>query len=81
MKKKQRTPEQSSAAEARARRVRDISVEVYKRRLEHDSRSGAVARMLAADADGGAKLRIRAAFYDVVVSIVLDIIENEGRES
>lgn len=47
-------------------RVRDLSVEVYKRRLEDSSGggSGAVERMLENDADGGKKLRLRAASYD-----------------
>ena len=43
--------------------IRDISVEVYKRRLEESSKGG-VARMIEGDKDRGEKLRGRAAAYD-----------------
>lgn len=41
-------------------RIRDISLAVYKLKIG----APGVARMLAADADGGMKLRNRAASYD-----------------
>lgn len=44
-------------------KVRDISVEVYKARLD-DASPGSAERMLTKDADGGAKLRERAGSYD-----------------
>lgn len=44
-------------------KVRNVSVEVYKARLE-DASPGGAARMLAKDADDGARLRERAGSYD-----------------
>ena len=43
--------------------IRDISEKVYRQRLE-DSCKGDTQRMLDKDADGGVKLRSRAASYD-----------------
>lgn len=40
--------------------IRDISLAVYRQKVGE----AGVARMLAADADGGVKLRNRAASYD-----------------
>lgn len=56
--------------------VRNISVEVYKRRLEDSSGggTGAVERMLAKDDDGGAKLRGRAASYDALTRAYLAVL-------
>ena len=46
--------------------IRDISVAIYKMRLDDPSGGGhgAVERMLAKDGDAGQKLRGRAASYD-----------------
>jgi hypothetical protein len=52
--------------------IRDLSVRVYKLRLEASSK-GAVARMLAKDADGGEKLRGRAESYDPLTRAYLTI--------
>ena len=60
--------------------VRDISVEVYKRRLDLTSYGGrdttATERMLKADGDGGEKLRIRAGSYDPLTRIYLEVLKN-----
>lgn len=60
-----------------AERVRDISVDVYKIRLEHSSGggSGAVERMLKDDDDGGVKLRGRAESYDVLTRAYLEVLD------
>jgi len=50
--------------------VRDISVAVYKVRLGRDDAD----RMLKKDADGGAKLRRRAAAYDALTVAYLDLL-------
>lgn len=55
-----------------AARLRDISVAVYRKRLIQDSGPGADERMLAKDADGGLKMRNRAAIYDGIVRAVLE---------
>jgi hypothetical protein len=49
-----------------AEKITDLSVVVYKIRLEDATGGGegAVARMLAKDGDGGKKLRGRAEAYD-----------------
>lgn len=57
--------------------IRDISVEVYKRRLE-DSCRGDTERMLKKDAekdpnDNGKKLRGRAACYDPLTRHYVDL--------
>lgn len=44
--------------------VRELSVRVYKLRLEADNGKGAVERMIAKDEDNGEKLASRAAAYD-----------------
>lgn len=54
--------------------IRDISVAVYKQRLE-DACKGAVERMLAKDADGGQKLRGRAASYDPLTRAYLKFFD------
>lgn len=50
--------------------VRDISLAVYKMKLGQT----AVDRMLAADNDGGAKLRRRAASYDATTICYLNAL-------
>ncbi len=50
--------------------VRDISVAVYKARLG----AADTARMLAADGDGGVKLRQRAASYDPLTRAYVEIL-------
>lgn len=52
-----------------ADQVRDISVAVYKIRLED-----AVARMIEKDKDGGEKLRGRAASYDGMTRAYLEVL-------
>lgn len=54
-------------------RVRDVSVEVYKARLE-DNRAGAVARMLEKDGDDGKALRGRAASYDALTRVYMRVL-------
>lgn len=58
--------------------VRDISVAIYKMRLEQPSGGGkgAVARMLEEDNDGGQKLRNRAGAYDALTRCYLEVLEN-----
>lgn len=53
--------------------IRDISVAVYKARLEASSK-GAVDRMLESDADDGRRLRGRAAAYDPLTRAYLEIL-------
>jgi hypothetical protein len=55
-------------------RVRDISVAVYRKRIVQDSGPGADERMLAKDADGGLKMRNRAAAYDPLTRAYLDVL-------
>lgn len=57
--------------------VRDISVLVFKMRLEAPSGGGkgAVARMIEADKDNGEKLRSRAACYDALTRCYLEIAQ------
>lgn len=59
-----------------ADQVRDISVAVYKIRLEDASGGGkdAVARMIEKDKDGGEKLRGRAASYDGMTRAYLEVL-------
>ena len=59
--------------------IRDISVEVYKIRLEQDCKNN-VKWMLEKDAekdpnDNGKKLRGRAAFYDVLTRVYLQVLD------
>lgn len=55
--------------------VRDLGVEVYKRRLS----SGDMGkRMIEEDADGGAKLRSRAAIYDEILHEALRALYEQG---
>lgn len=56
--------------------IRDLSEKVYRADLEHPTGGGegAVARMLEKDSDGGVKLRGRAAAYDKLSRIYLDIL-------
>lgn len=61
-----------TAAE-RAKRIRDISVAVYAKRLDQECK-GNSERMLAADNDGGAKMRGRAAAYDSLTRAYLDVL-------
>ena len=51
--------------------IRDVSVEIYKIRLEDKSGGGrgAVARMIEQDGDTGQKLRGRAASYDPLTRV------------
>lgn len=56
-------------------KVRDISVAIYKMRLgERDT-----ARMLAKDADGGAKLRERAKAYDILTRCYMKVLKTEPK--
>lgn len=55
-------------------RLRDISVAVYRKRLIQDSGPGADERMLAKDADGGLKMRGRAASYDPLTRAYLEVL-------
>lgn len=61
-----------TAAE-RAKRIRDISVAVYQRRLDQECHGNA-ERMLAKDNDNGAKMRGRAAAYDSLTRAYLDVL-------
>lgn len=56
--------------------IRNISERVYRIRLEHSTGGGpgAVQRMLEKDADDGAKLRNRAAFYDGPTRAYLEVL-------
>lgn len=51
-------------------KIRDISVEVYKKMLDR----GDLERMLAKDDDGGKKLRSRAGIYDNAVRATLEVL-------
>jgi hypothetical protein len=61
-----------TAAE-RAKQIRDISVAVYAKRLNQECH-GSADRMLAKDADGGLKMRGRAAAYDPLTRAYLDVL-------
>jgi hypothetical protein len=56
--------------------ITDLSVEVYKLRLEHSTGGGkgAVARMLEKDADDGKKLRGRAEAYNALTRAYLEVL-------
>lgn len=56
--------------------IRDVSVEVYKKRLGDDD----TRRMLEKDSDGGAKLKNRAASYDGLTRAYLDAFYEFGFE-
>lgn len=60
----------------KAARVTDVSVEVYKMRLEDKSGGGpgAVQRMLDDDGDGGVKLRRRAEAYDPLTRCYMKLL-------
>lgn len=60
----------------RAEEIRDISVEVYKLRLDSswNRGKGAVERMLEKDNDGGVKLRERAGAYDALTRAYLAVL-------
>lgn len=60
-----------SGAALVASRIRDISVQVYCKRLGPKC----AERMLSDDADGGVKMRGRAAYLDSIVRAVLEIKE------
>lgn len=72
------TPEEKEAKSVETKefteRVHNLSVEVYKIRLEQGSGSGAVERMLEDDNDGGAKLRARAILYDPLTRAYLKVL-------
>lgn len=53
--------------------IRDLSVKVYRLRLEQDC-PGNVARMIAKDEDGGEKLRNRAGAYDALTRCYLKVL-------
>lgn len=53
--------------------IRDLSVKVYRLRLEQDC-PGNVARMLTKDADDGTKLRNRAGSYDALTRAYLKVL-------
>lgn len=57
-----------------AEKVTDLSVAVYKIRLEESSGGGkgAVERMLEKDGDGGKKLRGRASAYDPLTKAYIE---------
>lgn len=55
-------------------RIRDISLEVYKLNLIRDSGASAPERMIAKDADGGLKMRGRAASYDKLTRAYLKVL-------
>jgi hypothetical protein len=54
-------------------RVREISIAVYKLRLEQSS-EGAVDRMLAKDCDEGQKLSNRASSYDPLTRAYMKVL-------
>jgi hypothetical protein len=59
-----------------AEQIRDISEAVYRLRLEQPSGggTGSVGRMIANDKDDGQKLRGRAAAYDQVTRLYLELL-------
>lgn len=69
-----KTDEAKAETQRKAEEVRDISVEVYKLRLEDSSGEGAVDRMLEKDGDGGDKLRHRASSYDSLTRSYLAVL-------
>lgn len=77
MKSRLKSDEEKADTLRRAEEVRDISVEVYKRRLE-DSQAGAVDRMLAKDEDDGSKLRSRAASYDALTRAYMAVLSQRN---
>jgi len=63
-----------------ADRVREISIAVYKLRLEAGN-AGAVERMLKKDGDEGQKLSGRAAAYDPLTRAYLKVLESPALTS
>ena len=60
--------------------IREISVAIYKLRLEATSKPhGAVDRMLLSDGDGGKKLRGRAGAYDVLSRAYVEVLRVRAR--
>lgn len=59
--------------------VRDVSEAIYRIRLNDTSGggNGAVDRMIAKDKDDGQKLRGRAAIYDPIIRVALDVLKIE----
>ena len=57
--------------------IRDVSEQVYRIRLNEPSGggNGAVERMIAQDKDQGQKLRGRAAIYDPIIRVALDVLK------
>jgi hypothetical protein len=57
--------------------IRDVSEAIYRIRLNDTSGggSGAVDRMIEKDKDTGQKLRGRAAIYDPIVRVALDVLK------
>lgn len=68
------TDEEKAETARKAEEVRDVSVAVYKLRLDDASGEGAVDRMLAKDDDGGDKLRGRVASYDALTRAYLAVL-------
>ncbi len=77
MKKPPKSDEDKAESLRQAEEVRDISVEVYKRRLE-DNSPGGVDRMLEKDDDGGVKLRSRAASYDALTRAYMAVLSQRN---
>lgn len=65
-------------AEFSPERVREVSIAVYKIRLEADS-PGAVERMLEKDGDDGKLLSGRAGAYDALSRVYLKLLNHEQR--
>lgn len=60
--------------------VRDISLAVYKERLEADSGKGAVARMIRKHGDNGERLREYAGAYDKLTRSYLRAIGRGNKD-
>lgn len=54
--------------------IRDISEQVYRKRLIAESGGGTPDRMIAKDKDNGEKLRNRAGSYDPLTRAYLDVL-------
>lgn len=78
MPKAPKTDEEKAETLKRATEVRDISVEVFKRRLVDGSGEGAVERMIAKDKDDGRMLRDRAGSYDVLTRAYLAVLRPQS---
>lgn len=68
------TPEEKAE---KAKKVREISLAVYKIRLVQDSGKGAVERMMSDDGDDGEKINNRAAAYDPLTRAYLQALKIE----